>query len=162
MVETLDEAPSRARVDALVEAGVTAIAVCFLFSFMNPAHEQRVRAIIAARHKDIMVSLSSEVDPAFREYERTCATAFDAYVKPVLARYLDFMERSLVESGVARRCRSCSRAAACARPRSRASGRSACSCRGRPPVIGGLMVAAKPRPQTSSRSISAARAATSR
>ena len=53
------------------------------------AHERRTREIVAERHPEIMVSLSSEVDPAFREYERTCVTAFDAYVKPVVGRYLD-------------------------------------------------------------------------
>ena len=68
--------------------GVEAIAICFLFSFLNPAHERRAREIIRERHPELIVSLSSEVDPAFREYERTVVTAFDAYVKPVVDRYL--------------------------------------------------------------------------
>ena len=82
-------------VGELSAAGVEAIAVCYLFSFVNPAHELRTREIINALHPELMVSLSCEVDPAFREYERTCVTAFDAYVKPVVGRYLESMERDL-------------------------------------------------------------------
>src|SRR5689334_1036009 len=96
----LDEAGVRACADALVADGVEAIAVAFLFSFLAPAHERRAREIILAAHPHVMVSLSSEVDPAFREYERTCVTAFDAYVKPVVSRYLAAMEQDLAAAGV--------------------------------------------------------------
>src|SRR5262249_14236172 len=75
-----DEAGVEAGADALAAEGVAAIAVCFLFSFLDPTHEQRAGALIRARHPGIMVSLSCEVDPAFREYERTAVTAFDAYI----------------------------------------------------------------------------------
>ncbi|MDP7428864.1 MAG: hydantoinase/oxoprolinase family protein, partial [Alphaproteobacteria bacterium] len=77
-----------------------AIAIAFLFSFINPAHEERARELIAEAHPDLAISLSSEVDPAFREYERTCVTAFDAYSKPVVDRYLGAMERDLAAAGV--------------------------------------------------------------
>jgi N-methylhydantoinase A/oxoprolinase/acetone carboxylase beta subunit len=80
--------------------GVTSIAVCFLFSFLNPTHERRVRDIIEAEYPDISVSLSSDVDPAFREYERTVVTAFDAYTKPVLRDYLSELDSALSKSGV--------------------------------------------------------------
>jgi len=96
----LDADSVRRAVAALVEAGVQAIAVCLLFSFLDPAHEHRIRAIIAEAHPTLPVSLSSEVDPAFREYERTCVTAFDAYIKPVIADYLANMERGLAAAGV--------------------------------------------------------------
>ncbi|MCE2945829.1 MAG: hydantoinase/oxoprolinase family protein [bacterium] len=96
----LDEDAVRREVDALVAAGVRAIAVCFLFSYLNPSHELRAAEIIRAAHPSLMVSLSCEVDPAFREYERTCITAFDAYLKPVIDRYLEDMERDLESSGV--------------------------------------------------------------
>ena len=66
----------------------TAIAICFLFSFANPAHERRARDIVATRFPHLFVAVSHEVDPAFREYERTVVTSFDAYVKPVIDRYL--------------------------------------------------------------------------
>src|SRR6185437_4093220 len=96
----LDERSVVDAVDALAAEGVESIAVSYLFSFLNPAHERRTREIVAERHPKIMVSLSSEVDPAFREYERTCVTAFDAYVKPVVGRYLEAMERDLAGAGV--------------------------------------------------------------
>ena len=83
-----------------VEAGVQAIAVCLLFSFLDPTHEQRIRAIIAEAHPDLPVSLSCEVGPAFREYERTCVTAFDAYIKPAIAGGLANMEQGLAAVGV--------------------------------------------------------------
>ncbi len=117
-------------VGELAAEGVEAIAVCYLFSFLNPAHERRTREIIADLHPELMVSLSCEVDPAFREYERTCVTAFDAYVKPVVGRYLESHGAAISRGPAsARRCRSCSRAAASARPPSRGSGRCGCSCR---------------------------------
>jgi len=68
----------------LIAAGVDSVAVCLLFSFLDPVHEQQVRA--ALRGMD--VSLSSEVLPEFREYERASTTALDAYVKPLVRRYL--------------------------------------------------------------------------
>ncbi len=64
----LDESSVVQAVDELVAEGVEAIAVSYLFSFLNPAHERRTREIIAERHPQIMVSLSCEVYPAFREY----------------------------------------------------------------------------------------------
>src|SRR5262249_840436 len=70
-------------------------AVIFLFAFLNDSHERRAREIIAARHPHVFVSLSSEIDPAFREYERTVVTAFDAYVKPVVDRYLANLDAGL-------------------------------------------------------------------
>ena len=81
-------------------AGAQALAICFLFSFLNPDHEGRARALIEARLPNIMVSVSHEVDPAFREYERTVATAFDAYVKPVVDRYLAHLEAGLAKAGI--------------------------------------------------------------
>ena len=81
----LDEASLAAAIDKLKAERVEAVAVALLFSFLNPAHEQRVRAAIEAAMPGVPVSLSSEVDPVFREYERTVVTAFDAYVKPIVA-----------------------------------------------------------------------------
>ncbi|MGE0718322.1 MAG: hydantoinase/oxoprolinase family protein [Alphaproteobacteria bacterium] len=100
IVVPLDEDSVRRAVAELVADGVETIAVAFLFSFVNPAHERRVREIVAEMAPTVAVSLSCEVDPAFREYERTCVTAFDAYVKPVLRRYLEAMEADLAGIGV--------------------------------------------------------------
>ena len=91
----LDDASVLQAADELAAQDVQAIAVCYLFSFLHPEHERRTRDLIVARHPGIMVSLSSEVDPAFREYERTVVTAFDAYMKPIVGRYLERLEAGL-------------------------------------------------------------------
>ncbi|MFG1309057.1 hydantoinase/oxoprolinase family protein [Xanthobacter tagetidis] len=99
VVEPLDEVSLRSAVDELVDDGAQAIAVVFLFAFINPSHELRARELIEKWHPGLAVSLSHEVDPTFREYERTIATAFDAYVKPVVDRYLHRLETGLAERG---------------------------------------------------------------
>jgi N-methylhydantoinase A len=101
IVIPLDEASVRRAAAELVADGAQAIAVCYLFSFLHPAHEQRTRELIEADHPGIAVSLSSEVDPTFREYERTVVTAFDAYMKPVVRRYLERLEAGLAAAHVA-------------------------------------------------------------
>lgn len=95
VIVPLDEAAVRRAAAELVADGAEAIAVCYLFSFLHPAHEQRTRALIEAEHPGIAVSLSSDVDPTFREYERTVVTAFDAYIKPIVSRYLQHLDEGL-------------------------------------------------------------------
>jgi N-methylhydantoinase A/oxoprolinase/acetone carboxylase beta subunit len=96
----LDDAQVRAEVSRLRAEGVQALAVCYLFSFVNSAHEERTRALCREVAPDLSVSLSSEVDPTFREYERLCVTAFDAYLGPVVKRYLAGLAQSLRALGV--------------------------------------------------------------
>jgi N-methylhydantoinase A/oxoprolinase/acetone carboxylase beta subunit len=96
----LDEDSVRRAVRALQAQAVQAIAVCYLFSFVNPAHERRTREIVAELAPEISVSLSSDVDPTFREYERLCVTAFDAYLGPVVKRYLAGLADTLRGLGV--------------------------------------------------------------
>jgi N-methylhydantoinase A/oxoprolinase/acetone carboxylase beta subunit len=96
----LDMDSLAAAVQSLVDEGVQAVAISFLFSYMNPAHERQAAEYIRARHPELVVSLSSDVDPAFREYERTVVTCFDAYVKAGLDRYLAAMESDLQGAGV--------------------------------------------------------------
>jgi N-methylhydantoinase A/oxoprolinase/acetone carboxylase beta subunit len=91
----LDESSVRTAVAELLALDVQAIAVSLVFSFLDPTHERRVREIIAEIVPGLPVSISSDVDPAFREYERTCVTAFDAYIKPVVAEYLANLEAGL-------------------------------------------------------------------
>ncbi|MCI0546950.1 MAG: hydantoinase/oxoprolinase family protein [Candidatus Rokubacteria bacterium] len=98
--EPLDEAQVRTEVARLRAEGVQAIAVCYLFSFVNPAHERRTRELCREVAPEISVSLSSEVDPTFREYERLCVTAFDAYLGPVVTRYLAGLAGTLAALGV--------------------------------------------------------------
>jgi N-methylhydantoinase A len=78
---------------------VEAVAVSYLWSFRNPAHEERTRAILEAELPGIYVSLSTEILPQIRVYERHSTTALNAYVGPVLTRYLSRLERELVARG---------------------------------------------------------------
>jgi N-methylhydantoinase A len=80
--------------------GVQSLAVCYLFSFVNPVHELRTRDLVAEHFPDLAVSLSSEVDPVFREYERVCVTAFDAYVRPIVAVYMQRLAEALAGMGI--------------------------------------------------------------
>lgn len=100
VLTSLDEEQLHVAVDELVASGAQSIAVIFLFAFANPVHERRARDLIRARYPHLAVSLSSDVDPNFREYERTVATAFDAYVKPAVSRYLVNLETALQREGV--------------------------------------------------------------
>jgi len=100
IVTPLDAASLRGAIAELIAQEVDAIAVAFLFSFVNPAHEREAARVIGEMAPGVMVSLSCDVDPAFREFERTSITAFDAYVKPVLDRYLEAMELDLAAIGV--------------------------------------------------------------
>jgi N-methylhydantoinase A len=79
---------------------VQSLAVCYLFSFINPAHEIRTQELLTAHFPDLAVSLSSEVDPVFREYERVCVTTFDAYVRPTVAVYLQRLAETLTAMGI--------------------------------------------------------------
>ncbi|MGM0561132.1 MAG: hydantoinase/oxoprolinase family protein [Pseudomonadota bacterium] len=100
IVVPMDEKSLQAAVQKLLEQEVEAIAVSLLFSFANPSHERAVADYIHEVAPQLPVSLSSEVDPAFREYERTAVTAFDGYVKPVVDRYLENMETSLLQAKI--------------------------------------------------------------
>jgi N-methylhydantoinase A len=91
----LDEAAVRALVPVLREADVQSIAIGFLHAFVNPRHEQRVREILAEALPEIPVSLSSEVSPEMREWERFSTTVANAYVQPMMARYLRKLESGL-------------------------------------------------------------------
>jgi N-methylhydantoinase A/oxoprolinase/acetone carboxylase beta subunit len=99
-IEPLDETAVLKAVESLLEDGIETLAVAFLFAFLNPAHEDRVRQLVSSRWPDLPVSLSCEVDPAFREYERTVVTAFDAYIKPLINDYLARLESGIGDAGV--------------------------------------------------------------
>lgn len=80
--------------------GVESIAVCFLFSYLNPQHERRVKELIAREYPQAHVTLSSDIHPEFREYERTCVTVLNAYVSPLTESYLARLEQGLKEMGI--------------------------------------------------------------
>lgn len=93
----LDEAVARLRARKLRDLGVEAAGICFLHSYANPLHEQRMREILLEEHPDCVVSISSEVWPEYREYERTVTTLVDAFVKPHVNGYLGRAEARLRE-----------------------------------------------------------------
>jgi N-methylhydantoinase A len=97
----LDEAAVRTLVPVLQREAVESVAIGFLHAFANPAHERRVRAILAEALPDVPVSLSSEVSPELREWERFSTTVANAYVQPLMARYLRKLEQGLRDAGIA-------------------------------------------------------------
>src|SRR6202140_1399687 len=96
----LDREAVRLAARELHAAGVESIAVCYLFSFMNPAHEQETRALILEECPQVHVSLSSEVLPRIREWPRMSTTLVNAYLEPVLVHYIDHLNRGLDQAGV--------------------------------------------------------------
>ena len=84
----LDEAALVESLEYLAREGAEALAVCFLFSYLNPAHEQRAAEIIRSRFPDLYASLSHEVIPQIKEFDRLSTTVINSYVGPVFSRYL--------------------------------------------------------------------------
>ena len=97
---SLDETGVRVAARRLREAGVGSIAVCFLHSYANAAHERRARALLLEEHPDCAVSLSSEVLPVFREFERSMGTVLNAYVQPLVGRYVARLTERLRPQGI--------------------------------------------------------------
>lgn len=97
----LDEAAVREIGVRLQELEVSAVAVCLLHSYANPADEHRVREILGERLPEVSVSLSCEVAPLLREYERASTTVTNAYIEGAFRRYLTRMERSMHQRGFA-------------------------------------------------------------
>jgi len=100
VLEPLDEAGVRAAARELREAGVEAVAVCFLFSYLDPAHERRAAEIVAEEMPGAFVTASADIFPQFREFERFTTATMNAFVGPVAGRYLERLEEALGEQGV--------------------------------------------------------------
>lgn len=98
-ITPLDEAAVRAAAGQLVGDDIRSIAICFLHSYRNPAHEQRAAAVIREAYPEVAVSISSEITREYREYERTATTVMDAYINPIFAAYVDRLDAMLVEGG---------------------------------------------------------------
>ncbi|MBC2837587.1 hydantoinase/oxoprolinase family protein [Paragemmobacter straminiformis] len=94
----LDEAALEAVADRIAATGYGAVAIGFIHSYMNPAHEERARAIIAAK-VGVPISISSEVSPQMREFERFNTVCANAYVRPQMADYLGRLQTRLAETG---------------------------------------------------------------
>jgi N-methylhydantoinase A len=101
----MDEDAVRQAARELKAVEVESIAVCYLFSFMNPTHERRTRALILEAYPDIHVSLSSEVLPRIREWPRLSTTLVNAYLEPVMVRYVGDLNAGLDAAGLITRQR---------------------------------------------------------
>jgi N-methylhydantoinase A len=97
----LDPQGLRAVARELVAAGVEALAVAFLHAYRNPEHERIAKRVLLEEFPDLHVSISSEVAPEIREFERTSTTCANAYVQPLVARYLGRLEEQLTALGLA-------------------------------------------------------------
>ena len=103
VLRPLDETALRETVRALKAQNIESIAVCLLFSFLHPEHEARVRDIVLEEIPDCSVSLSCEVLPQIREYYRLSTTVINAYLQPILARYIAQLDRRLAAAGIVTR-----------------------------------------------------------
>ncbi|WP_027285578.1 hydantoinase/oxoprolinase family protein [Rubritepida flocculans] len=100
VLRPLDEAALRAHIPFLRAEGIEALAIGFLHGFVNPAHERRAAEILREEWPELPVSLASEVSPEMREWERFSTTVANAYVQPLMARYLGRLEAGLREMGM--------------------------------------------------------------
>ena len=91
----LDEAAVREAVRRLKKSGVEAVAVCFMFSFLNPQHEKRAGEIVAEEWPEVFLSLSHQVIPQYREYERFSTTCLNAYIGPRAAKYVGNLDQGM-------------------------------------------------------------------
>ena len=97
--QPLDEQQVRTAALELKAAGVQSIAVCFLFSYINPEHERRAKAIVQEHCPDVFVTCSHEVSPQFREFERFTTTAMNAFIGPLVRDYVDRLSGGLEAAG---------------------------------------------------------------
>jgi N-methylhydantoinase A len=103
IIVPLDESHLIDQVTALIAQGVESIAVVFFHSYKNPVHEKRVKEILNERFPDLLISLSSEISPEFREYERASTAALNAFAQPKMIAHLTDLEKRLAQKNM--RCR---------------------------------------------------------
>ncbi|MDB5511802.1 MAG: hypothetical protein JWR08_1285 [Enterovirga sp.] len=96
----LDLGQAEFALDDLVSSGIEALAVCCLWSFLDPRHEEAIRDLARRKYPDLFVSISSEVAPRTGEYERCVSTAFNSYIGPIVGDYLTRLERGLAQRGM--------------------------------------------------------------
>ncbi|MQA84468.1 MAG: hydantoinase/oxoprolinase family protein [Streptosporangiales bacterium] len=100
VIAPLNEAEARRAVRELLDEGVESIAICCLWSLRNDAHERRIAELAREASPDLSVSLSAEISPVLGEFPRTMTTIVNAYVGPVLVRYVDRLHKQLTERGL--------------------------------------------------------------
>ncbi|MGZ5160754.1 MAG: hydantoinase/oxoprolinase family protein [Burkholderiales bacterium] len=101
VVEILDEEAVRAAARAIAAEGIKTVAIVLMNSYANSAHERRVAEIVSREHPEALVSVSSEVLPVFREYERCVTTLLNAYVMPAVSTYVERLEQRTRACGIA-------------------------------------------------------------
>ena len=101
-IRPVDEAEVRALSATIRESGAEAVAVCLLFSYVSTEHEERVKQILAEELPDMPISVSHEVAPIWREYERSSTTIADAYLRPLLGSYVASLDSALRAAGMTR------------------------------------------------------------
>ena len=99
VIVPLNEEEVRDAARQLADAGVQAITICFLFSYISPAHEQRAKQIVQEECPDVFVSCSHEVSPQFREFERFTTAAMNAFIGPLVRDYVARLAASLADAG---------------------------------------------------------------
>ena len=95
IIRPLDEGAARAAIHELLDAGIESLTISLLHAYANDVHERRLKALVEEAGSDVPVSLSSEILPEFREYERTLVTVMNAYVRPSMRRYLRNLDEKL-------------------------------------------------------------------
>ena len=99
IIVPLDLDDVRRETDYLVNQGIESLAVCFLHSYKNPSHEREVAAFIRTHYPDLILSVSCDVQPELREFDRTSTTAVNAYVQPLMDNYVTRLARRISEQG---------------------------------------------------------------
>ena len=99
VIQPLDEAGARAAIEDLLARGASSFAICLLHAYANPAHEQALAQVIRSLAPEALISCSHEISPEFREYERSMTTVVNAFVSPVVSRYVDRLGEDLQARG---------------------------------------------------------------
>ncbi len=99
-IDALDDAAIAAAARRIKALGIRAVAICFIHSYANPAHERRARDIVQAEYPEAQISLSAEVLPVFREYERSMVTILNSVVMPAVSTYVGRLEERMAARGV--------------------------------------------------------------
>lgn len=97
----LDESAVGGLLRQIETTGANAVAICLLHSYANAAHELRLRELLSAARPDLVISISSEVSPEAREFDRLCTTVANAYIQPLMAGYLESFAKTFAAEGVA-------------------------------------------------------------
>jgi N-methylhydantoinase A len=100
ILQQLDTRKLNSLLREIDQRGLESIAICLLHSYINPAHEQKLRDLIQARRPGLSITLSSEVCPEIREFDRACTALANAYIKPLMAAYLTDLSAALIAHGI--------------------------------------------------------------